>query len=458
MIQKIYPGNRYGTITAPASKSIAHRALICAALAEDTSTIRCSEISKDIQATMNCLQGLGAGIRREKDRILTDPVLHPHRDQETSEQAVNTGAELQGHTGTSGQTADSEVHLQMAAAGQEYVILPCSESGSTLRFLIPVAGALGIPAAFQMEGRLPQRPMDLYEAVLREHGMSIRREENTLYCSGQLQPGAYCMPGNISSQYFTGLLFALPMLSDDSILRSEGLMESADYVRLTESQLMKAGIVWTEIPEGYQIPGRQHYHAPKELVIEGDYSNGAFFLCMGAFSPKGITVQDLSAGSLQGDRRITDVLRRFGARVVIREHSVSVSRKQLQGIEIDASMIPDLIPVLSVVAAGCRGTTRIYNGQRLRMKESDRIQSTASLLKALGARVKETEDGMIIQGQESLEGGVSVDSCNDHRIAMSAAVAACICRKPVTILDAECVEKSFPDFWKVFASLQRAVD
>ena len=440
MMERIDPGARYGTVSIPASKSVAHRALICAALADRRSVISLNGISRDIEATMECLREFGAVFEVREDLIRVTPVPEAGRTAATVPEA--------------GRTAET---VSECDARKETRMLPCRESGSTLRFLLPLAGALGREAIFQMEGRLPERPMDRYEQVLQDHGMTIVRKGNTLSCSGLLKPGEYVLPGNVSSQYVTGLLFALPLLDGDSRIRIQGELESADYIRLTEAALADAGITCIRKEDGWLIPGGQCYKAPageKPVIIEGDYSGAAFFLCAGAFSEQGIRCENLSAGSMQGDKRIIDILRQFGAETQVGDNSVTVKKGTLKGTLIDGSMIPDILPVLSIVAAAAEGTTRIFHAERLRLKESDRITSTVSLLKALGADAEETADGMLIHGKGWLQGGAEADPFGDHRIAMSAAVAACICREPVAVKDAECVEKSYPDFWKDFHSLQ----
>lgn len=418
MNKTVTPGSRSGAVSAPSSKSQAHRILICAALAESRSVITCPGISKDIEATMNCLNGMGAQIYADGDVINVQPI--------------------------------DRASLR-ASSGER--MLACSESGSTLRFLLPIVGALGIDAAFAMEGRLPERPMREYEDVLRSHGMNITREGSLLHASGQLKAGIFSLPGNISSQYFSGLLFALPLIAGDSRIVIEGNLESRDYVIMTENALRQSGIVWKDLPDGYEICGNQTYSSEPQIRVEGDYSSASFFLCAGALSANGITVRNLSEASGQGDRRIVDVLKKFGARIERRGDEIFAQRDSLNAITIDGSMIPDLIPVLSVVAAAARGTTHIIHAQRLRMKESDRIKSTVEMLKAIGASVAETEDGMVIEGQEYLTGG-TVDSYMDHRIAMAAAVAAGICRNPVTVINAQCVSKSYPAFWDDLESME----
>ena len=418
MNKTVTPGSRSGAVSAPSSKSQAHRILICAALAESRSVITCPGISKDIEATMNCLNGMGAQIYADGDVINVQPI-------DRASLSVSSGEHM----------------------------LACSESGSTLRFLLPIVGALGIDAAFAMEGRLPERPMREYEDVLRSHGMNITREGSLLHASGQLKAGIFSLPGNISSQYFSGLLFALPLVAGDSRIVIEGNLESRDYVIMTENALRQSGIVWKDLPDGYEICGNQTYSSEPQIRVEGDYSSASFFLCAGALSANGITVRNLSETSGQGDRRIVDVLKKFGARIERRGDEIFAQRDSLNAITIDGSMIPDLIPVLSVVAAAARGTTHIIHAQRLRMKESDRIKSTVEMLKAIGASVAETEDGMVIEGQEYLTGG-TVDSYMDHRIAMAAAVAAGICRNPVTVINAQCVSKSYPAFWDDLESME----
>ncbi|MDO4815643.1 MAG: 3-phosphoshikimate 1-carboxyvinyltransferase [Bacillota bacterium] len=413
---KLLPGQRGGVAAAPSSKSHAHRLLICAALGSDRVRIDCGDISKDIAATVKCLEALCADISEENRGLLC---VEPRRRY----------------------TADAKLLL-------------CGESGSTLRFLIPVCGALGESVIFPMEGRLADRPLAPLDNLLRQQGMSIEKRGSSLYCSGKLRSGIFEIPGDISSQYISGLLFALPLLGGDSVIRITGKTESSAYIAMTESALRASGIDFEHIGNEYRIPGNQHYRLKGNCTAEGDYSNGAFFLCMGALSERGITVKNMPENTLQGDKAVIDILRRFGAELNICGSEITVKKGELRGCEIDASGIPDLIPVLSVIAAAAKGETRIINAARLRLKESDRLAATAALLKNLGGCVTELSDGLIINGGGNLKGGTA-DSCNDHRIAMSAAVAACICTEPVTVLNPECTSKSFPRFWENFEQLER---
>ena len=391
MTQTIPKTHISGTIAAIPSKSAAHRLYICAALADSSTEISCQSTSRDIEATKACLAAMKNGER----------------------------------------------------------LLPCGESGSTLRFLLPVVAALGLEVDFLMEGRLPDRPLAPLDAQLEAHGVTLSRPRHELlHVSGKLQPGDYVLPGDVSSQYISGLLFALPLLEGTSTLTVTGKVESAPYIAMTLDALSQFGVrpklennVYTISPTPYVSPGT--------ASVEGDWSNAAFWLCAGAVSGP-VTVTGLDPDSLQGDKEVFEILRRFGAKTEQNGTSFTVSPGTLHAIDIDAAAVPDLVPVLSVVAAAAEGTTRIYNAGRLRIKESDRIKTVRAMLQNLGAEVEETADGLIIHGGKALTVG-AVDSANDHRIAMSAAIAATLC--DVTVLGAEAVAKSYPKFWEDFSIL-----
>ena len=394
----ISPAPISGQIPSIASKSAAHRLYICAALAKDSTQIICDGSSKDIAATRACLEAA--------------------------------------------QSSDAQ--------------LPCGESGSTLRFLLPVMAALGKDVTFRMEGRLPQRPLSPLDAQLTAHGVSLSRPgPELLRVSGRLTPGEYTLPGNVSSQFISGLLFALPLLDGPSTLTVTGKVESAPYIDMTLDALAQFGIQPEKNGNTYHIQP-QPYTSPGTVRVEGDWSNAAFWLCAGALSGP-VTVCGLDTNSLQGDKAVVPLLERFGAKTEQIGDRVTVSPGPLTAVDIDAAAIPDLVPVLSVIAAAARGTTRIYHAQRLRLKESDRIQSVCRMLASLGAKAEETEDGLLIHGGFPLSGG-SVDSCNDHRIAMAAAVASVLCSGPTTVLGAEAVEKSYPDFWAHLRTLTHCTE
>ena len=414
MKRTIPPGARTGRVHIPASKSQAHRLLICAALGEEKTEVVCDGISADIAATAKCLRALGAAVEETEAGFLVSPIK---------------------------KVPEGRCELY------------CGESGSTLRFLLPIVGALGVQAVFHREGRLPQRPLAPLDAVLTAHGMTLSEDGDLLLCSGQLQAGNYEIAGNVSSQYISGLLMALPRFAGESRLAVTGTLESAAYVAMTEDALRLSGVEFSKNGASYAIPGGQRFRLPARTAVEGDWSNAAFFLCMGALAKEGIRVEGLNLKSSQGDRGVLDVLRAFGAAVSEEENAVTVRRGTLRGVTVDASPIPDLIPVLSVVASVAAGETRVENAYRLRLKESDRLQSTANLLRALGGRVEEKEDGLVITGVPTLHGG-AVETQNDHRLAMSAATAACAATGEVTVDNDACVAKSYPRFWEDYGSLK----
>ena len=429
----LQPGPRTGRVFVPSSKSQLHRLLIFSALGKKPVQIGFQGLSGDIKATAGCLNALGAKI----EAVFDDPARP-----------------LAGGT--------LIVDPLDRSAIREGAVLDCAESGSTLRFLLPIAGMLGASCLFLRRGRLPQRPLAPYDEQLRANGMQIREEGPDLKVSGRLQGGRYVLPGNISSQYISGILMTMGGFRGQSFLQVEGNMESTHYVRMTEDMLQRAGISLHKEESlsahgtpvtCWSAPGGQIYSMPPSVRAEGDWSAATFFLCMGALSEEGVLVQGLDPSSVQGDRAVLEVLRRFGAEVSVGEEGVFVVKDRLRGIELDAAQIPDAVPALAAVAALCEGDTRIFNAGRLRLKESDRIRSTVSMIRALGGAAEEGQDSLTIHGRPSLEGG-DVDSFGDHRIAMAAAVAACGCRGPVTVAEPACVAKSYPLFWDDLAQLR----
>lgn len=406
------PATLSGKIKAISSKSDAHRLLICGALADAPTKVHCNVMSKDIAATVDCLKNMGAEISVDGEFITIIP------------NKFNKRAELD-----------------------------CGESGSTLRFLLPVVSALGIDTIIIGHGRLPERPISPLKEEMERMGVTFHNESKfPLHLTGQLQAGEYEILGNISSQFITGLLFALPLLDGDSKIKLIPPVESRSYLNITLSALRKFGIEIIEEENLYIIKGNQKYVSPKEITVDGDWSNSAFFLCAGALSEKGIIVTDLDVNSPQGDKAIIDVLTRMGADVKTDGTEFTVKKKDLNGITIDASDIPDAVPIISVIASVCDGETRIINAQRLRIKESDRIKSVVDMLTSVGVNARETDDGMIIHGGADLIGGI-VDGCNDHRIVMSAAILSTLCKGKVTITDYKAVEKSYPHFFEDFENM-----
>ena len=397
-----------GKIEAISSKSAAHRILICAAFADKPTVIRCDRTNKDIEATAECLRAMGACIEYKKPNFYVQPIVTPKNN----------------------------------------INLNCNESGSTLRFLLPVVCALGISAEFNMQGRLPSRPLSPLYEELAEHGASLSAMgSNPLKCEGKLVGEEYRIRGDVSSQYISGLLFALTFSGEGGRLIIEGKMESAPYVDMTVDALRIFGAQPNKTDYGYSIAKGARIISPSQIDVEGDWSNAAFPLCMGAIGSGSVTVRGLSPGSRQGDAKIIDLLREFGADIYVSGNEYTVTGgKILHGIDINATQIPDLIPVLATVAAVSQGKTVISGAARLRLKESDRIESVCTMLSSLGATVEATDDELVIYGKDKLDGG-TVDTFNDHRIAMSAAVASVASMGCVTVNGAECVEKSYPDFW-----------
>ncbi len=421
----IAPGRRSGMAAVPSSKSVLHRLFISAALSgygaekskKGYTTIFFRGVPDDILATADCLEALGAGVVFAPDGLSAE--ITPVRQ------------DAAGRTG----------------------IMPCRESGSTLRFLLPLAAALGADAVFNLEGRLSERPIEALAAELGRHGASVEKNGKTVCVSGKLKGGSYTLPGDVSSQFVTGLLFALPLLSSDSVLEVRGRIQSAGYIKMTEDVLRQSGIRFERDGGTYSVPGMQTYRLPDGIRAEGDWSGASYFLCLGALSDGGVSVGGLDTASSQGDRRLTDILESMGAGISLNGCAVTVRRRSLRGIEVDASDIPDIIPSIAAIAAFADGTTVIRNAERLRAKESDRLETTFRLLTGIGADAVRTSDSLIIRGKKNLPGG-KVSSCGDHRIAMAAAVAAAGCDGPVLLEGAGCVRKSFPDFWEQFNSLE----
>lgn len=403
-------------VVAPTSKSAAHRVLIAAALADRPSRIRVSGAGKDIAATVRCLTALGAKIE---------------------ERPISGG--------------DAWLEVTPIREVRKSALLDCGESGSTLRFMVPIAAALEADATFIRRGRLPERPMEPLTSLLLRNGVkSTDNPDGSLTVIGKLSAGDYSIAANVSSQFITGLLFALSLTEGRSTLTLTGEIESAPYIDMTVHALTAFGAAPVRSDDGrrYSLGGKP-LRSPGELYPEGDFSGAAFPLAAGAVGKHPVTVTGLDLGSSQGDMAILDLLEEFGARVEkdAKSGAVTVSPAPLHGIEIHAKQIPDLVPILAIIATKAKGKTVITGAARLRLKESDRIATTAAMVRALGGKIVETKDGLVIEGA-SLTGG-TVDGANDHRIVMSAAVASLITDGAVTVTDAEAISKSYPRFFEL---------
>ena len=405
------PSELKGEITAPPSKSCMHRALICASASDKPTRIKCESFSKDTEATMCCLKSLGAEFKIDGEYVTVFPI-----DKNNNSESI----------------------------------LDCGESGSTLRFMLPFAAALGRKCTFTGAERLGKRPLGPLVDALSSHGVSVEHgEDSFLPCkiAGKLTGGKFTLPGDVSSQFFTGILLALGVIGDGKIV-AEGKIESAPYIDITADIQKDFGVEVTKTPDGYTLKGR--YKAPDEFTVEGDWSNGAFWLVSGAIGGH-IACRNLKEETLQGDSRIFDILKEMGADIHRDKDTVTVKKSRLHSAEIDCADIPDLVPVLCVAASRAEGTTVFKNIQRLRAKESDRVISTAEMIKNLGGCITFDDNIMTVTGTK-LMGGI-LDSFNDHRIVMSAAVASTVCESAVTINGAEAVAKSYPDFFEKFTKL-----
>ncbi len=399
-----------GTIAAPPSKSAAHRALIAAALSGQ-SRIRGIIPSKDMQATLRCLTALGCSFEQDGDTVVFGGRVHDPLD-----------------------------------------VADCGESGSTVRFFVPIFAALGVPVTFIGAGRLPERPMTTYETCLPPHGVVLTkpmRAGGILHIEGKLRGGRYEVAGDISSQFITGLLFALPLCDEDSEIVLTSPLQSAGYVDMTIETLKAASIDVRATENGWYIRGGQTYRLT-DHTVEGDWSQAAFLLTAGAVGGD-VAVLGLRRDSAQGDKRIESILRDMGADIAWEGDNLCCRRSDLHAIEADVSDVPDLVPILSVAAAAAVGTTRLYNAARLRLKESDRLQTTAALITSLGGKVEEREDELHIVGTP-LVGG-TVDGANDHRIVMSVAVAALLTEGDVIVTDAQSIAKSWPSFFEDYQQI-----
>ncbi len=399
---KITPAPISGGIDGIASKSFAHRALICACLAKGKSEVKINTSSADIEATVNCLKNLGAQIEQSGSVYSVTPI----------------------------------------SSIPEKAVIDCGESGSTIRFLLPVICALGINTEVHASGRLPERPLSPLKEELVRMGASIS-DVFPLNVSGRISTGEFTLRGDVSSQFVTGLLMALSYLSGGKINLLPPV-QSRPYIDITLQVLRTFGADIKEENDTFYINSGNLKGC--SFAVEADWSNAAFPLCMGA------EVTGLNPDSTQGDKAIIDVLRNMGAEIYENDGCFRVDVSSLHGCRVDAADIPDAVPVIAAIAATADGETVIFNGERLRIKESDRIKTTCSMLRSLGADISETDDGMIIRGKKTLSGG-ETPSFNDHRIAMAAAVAAVRCEGDVIIRNAEAVNKSYPAFFDDYNKL-----
>ena len=415
----IMPHIPAGTVTIPSSKSEAHRAIICASFANGKSRISNVTLSDDILATIEGLKALGAKIEVREEK----------------------GAK----------TAILEIG-QYAEKNNEDIVIDCNESGSTLRFLMPVAVSLYDKVTFIGSGRLIERPLDVYfelfdkNNVLYEHGESYL----PLGTHGKLKADNFEIAGNISSQFVTGLMLAAGINKGSTQINIKGKLESEPYVEITRDIMEKFGVknIYNAKESKYHI--ESNGYSSSEFIVGGDWSHAGFWLLLGTNSH--IKIKGLDINSKQGDKAIVDILKSMGADIFW-EGDVLVSRKaKLMSVQIDVSQHPDLAPVIAAAMAVAEGKSRISGGKRLKIKESDRIQSVVNTIINMGGSAEATEDGMIIEGKSNLSGGM-VSCYNDHRVAMMAGALSVYCKGNVAVSGYECVAKSYPEFWEDFKRL-----
>ena len=410
---RITPSATGGSIRAIASKSVAHRMLICAAFAKGETKILCQDINEDIEATARCLEAFGARVCREGQYLSVSPVKEIEKN----------------------------------------ALLDCGESGSTLRFVLPVAALLGAEPSFAMKGRLPSRPLSPLREELERLGVEFSPVgSNPLTIRGRAEACEFGIRGDVSSQFISGLMLALAVSGRVGKINILGELQSAPYIDITASVIRAFGGRVEFCDNAYVVDAHEGLAVSGELFVEGDWSNAAFPLCLGALGRKSVTVTGLDRNSCQGDKQIVEILLAMGASVEWKTDALTVYPSLLHASKIDASQIPDLVPVVSVLCAFAEGESVIFNAERLRIKESDRLLAVSEILNAMGAEVEERPDGLVIRGKKRLKGG-QVSSFGDHRIVMSAAVASVRCDTDVEIVGAEAVAKSYPSFFGDMATL-----
>lgn len=419
MIVQIKPSKLQGKVHIPPSKSVSHRALLAAALADGESVVENLLQSRDIDATQTCLENLGVAFTN-----------------------YGTGVRVLGQ-GKPRQIKEST--------------FPCHESGSTLRFMIPLAMLPGKTVTFTGAGRLIKRPITPYLKCFEELNIPyIYNGQLPLTTNGPLVPGVYRLPGNVSSQFVTGLLYALPLLDSDSKIELTTVLESKGYVDMTIEVLSQFGVrVENQSYETFLIPGRQTYKQ-RTFQVEGDHSQAAFWAVAAAIGHP-VVLQGISRKTQQGDIAIFEILEQMGATVTWSADGVHIEAEELFGVKIDVSEIPDLVPALAVAGTFAVGTTCIVGGERVRLKESDRLHAMAVELAKMGVKIEETDDGLIIQGGQPLS-GTRLHGWNDHRIVMALAVAASCAQGTTEIEDAEAITKSYPTFFQDYRQIGGVAD
>lgn len=411
---KILPTKLSGEVRAIGAKAHAHRVLLASALAEGATKIFGLTYSEDVLATINTLKALGVSIVQEEDNL---KILGKTR--------------------------------------QDYANIDVGESGTTLRLILPILGQFADKVSITAHGRLPKRPLDALVDVLKQGGVQFSQDRLPCEVWGKFQKGSYALPGNISSQYFSGLLLAGGAMGEIEVMATTPL-ESKSYVDLTIA-VLEAFQAKVEEEVGHYHVRSQGLKSPGEVTIEGDWSNLAPWLCAGALGGEGIHAKGVSMDSLQGDKAIVEILKAYGAKVSVTKDSILVAKGEARPLSLDMSNIPDLLPVLVILACGAKGESLFYNAKRLRYKETDRLERVASLVRALGIKVTLTEDSMRIEGRGYLNGG-HISAVGDHRLVMAGALASCLAKEAISLEGKEAIGKSYPDFFETFRALGGQID
>lgn len=431
----IKPSEISGKIKLPPSKSVEHRAIIASAFCKDESFIKNVEFSNDIIATCNVLKNLGVDISISKY-----PNLNFCNDLDKIRNLGNVNLKICNRFFNK-----KDGHFKVLNN-----TLNCIESGSTLRFFIPIASIIGEDIIFTGSSVLGTRPLSPYYKIFDEQNLYYQNFNGgfPLKVNGKLKSGVFNIRGDISSQFITGLLFVLPILNGDSEINIINELQSRDYVDLTIDVLKKFSInIVNDDYKHFYISGNQTYKS-NEYNVEGDFSQSAFWIVAGVLNGN-IEIQNVNFNSLQGDKKIIDLVKKMGGNIVCFEDKVLAKKSNTYGIDIDASNIPDLVPALALLAALSKGRTRIFNAKRLRYKECDRLNAIALGINKLGGCIKQTEDGLIIDGKEFLNGG-EVDNFNDHRMAMTFTIASLKSKNNIIMNNFEAVNKSYPQFYPQF--------
>ncbi|MBI9009259.1 MAG: 3-phosphoshikimate 1-carboxyvinyltransferase [Tenericutes bacterium] len=411
MIVEVYKSKVSGSIKPPPSKSYLHRSIICAALSKGTSVIKNIIYSSDINASLSAFENLGVSIKRTDNsvEITSKGLLHLEQDK----------------------------------------VVNCNESGSTIRFLIPIFSN-SYNTYFKGKSGLMRRPFTIYEDIFRAQNLTFEQNDDTILTKGQISPGNYKVKGDVSSQFISGLLFVLPTLSGDSTIEIIGKLESSMYVDITVQILKMFGIIVDFSENKFTVKGNQKYISTT-VTTEIDYSQSAFYAVLGIIN-NNIQISDFSSYSLQPDRNIINIVKSMSGLVKTQKNSVEFCKSNTKGTVIDVSQCPDIAPILGLLAACSAGETNIINARRLIIKESNRLLSTYETLKSLGVEVYMAEDSLRIIGTKTIKGN-SCSSFNDHRIVMTLAIAGTVCDSKVVINNAEAVNKSYPHFFKDLQSL-----